>query len=126
MWMVKPWDVQGIYTYVFVLLDDIKLLPSQPQNPSQLQSPSQNPSQTTSRKKRLKSYSLLTLDQSLQITSYQSSSLSNHSSSFKSSALLNSNYHLLLSFTQSISPMVIGANTGAGQAFRTIMQRPGD
>ena len=71
MWMVKPWDVQGKYTYVFVLLDDIKLLPSQPQNPSQIPSqpenPSQNPSQTqipsqtSSRKKRLKSTKMFDL-----------------------------------------------------------------
>ena len=63
--MVKPKDILGKYSYVFVLLDDIKLLPSQ--------NPSQNPSQISTR----------------QLLSTQSQSVRQSSSSSTSSSSSN-------------------------------------
>ena len=59
MWMVKPQDVLGKYSYVFVLLDDIKLLPTQNPTSRLLQSSSQDPSSQIQNPSQTESPSLL-------------------------------------------------------------------
>ena len=87
MWMVKPKDIVGKYDYVFVLLDDIKLHPSQTkspsQNPSQTKNPSQNPSQSSIRQlnqfsRRLQTTSSSTTASSSTAAASSTSSLSVH------------------------------------------------
>ena len=108
MWTVKPWDVRSFYSYVFVLLDDIKLIPSK--------GLPERTEQTTGR--RLTSSSAVVTGA---VNSGNNKSARRRRKSFDLDGLLAV---MARNNLTAASPMVVGANTGGGQAFRTIMQRP--
>jgi len=112
MWTVKPWDVRGYYSYVFVLLDDIKLIPSKglPERPAG---------------RRLTSSSSSTAAAAVAAGAVSPGSKPPARRRVRKSFDLDGLLAVMArNNLTAASPMVVGANTGGGQAFRTIMQRP--